>query len=145
MSCKVLPRGRGGFSLVEIMLVIVIIALLAGAVSINVRGSLIKAKQSRAKADIATIEHALSLFWQSYNRYPTNDEGLLILCKPSDKLPEPLLPDEPLDPWGNAYQYVCPGVNGQPYSIICLGADGREGGSGVDADITNEDLRKQGP
>ena len=139
-------RGRSAFSLIEVMLVIVIIALLAGAVSINVRGYLVKAKQSRARQDIGVIVHALTIFWSTYNRYPSSDEGLAVLTKPSEKMPEPPLSGggEPLDPWGQPYQYVCPGPNGQPFVVMCLGADNKPGGTGADQDISSEDLNKTG-
>lgn len=124
------------------MVVIVIIALLAGAVTINVRGYLIKAKQNRARQDIGVIGNALTTFWTTYNRYPTNEEGLAVLAKATDKMPEPPLPAVPIDPWGNPYQYICPGPNGQAFQVICLGADGNPGGTGADADITSDDLTK---
>lgn len=137
--------SRAAFSLVEVMLVIVIIALLAGAVSINVRGYLIKAKQNRARQDIGVIKNALTTFWTTYNRYPTSEEGLAILAKPSEKLPEPPLSAVPVDPWGNPYQYICPGANGQPFQVVCLGADNQPGGTGADSDISSDDLEKPSP
>jgi general secretion pathway protein G len=123
--------GRRGFSLVEIMIVI----------AINVRSYLIKAKQNVARQDIAIIDHALDSFWTVYDRFPTQEEGLAILAKPTEKFPEPLLKDVPIDPWGRAYVYVIPAANGT-YDVICLGADGKEGGSGADADISSSTLRK---
>ncbi|MCX5685470.1 MAG: type II secretion system protein GspG, partial [Planctomycetota bacterium] len=71
---------QGGFSLVEIMVVIVIIGLLASVVTINVRGYLLKAKQNAARQEIATVMHALDTFYATYNRYPTSDEGLAALA-----------------------------------------------------------------
>jgi general secretion pathway protein G len=130
---------RAGFSLVEIMIVIVIIGLMAGMVTVNVRSYLTRAKTARAKQDIAVIAQALSAFYTANDRYPTSEEGLAILAKPSDKLPEPPLDKEPVDPWNRPYQYVCPGT-GVPFEVICFGADGREGGDGVNADITSSNL-----
>jgi general secretion pathway protein G len=96
---------------------------------------LIKGRQNAAKAEIATIEQALNTFYTEYGRYPSNEEGLDILTKKTDKFPEPLLTRQPVDPWSPPYQYLCPGRGGQAYEVICFGADGREGGEGGDADI----------
>ena len=133
--------GPRGFSLVEIMIVIVIIGLLAGVVTINVRSYLTKAKQNTARQEIATVVHALSAFYATYGRYPTNEEGLGILKTASEKIPEPLLEGKLTDPWGQPYQYNAPGSNG-PFEVICYGADGREGGDGVDADISSDALKE---
>ena len=132
---------RAAFTLVEVMIVIVIIGLLAGIVTVNVRSYLTKAKQNTARHEIATIVHAMETFYGTYGRYPTNDEGIAILTRPSEKLPEPLLNGKPVDPWGGPYQYNCPGSSG-PYELICFGADGREGGDGVDADISSDNLKE---
>jgi general secretion pathway protein G len=142
MSCRRRwKQARRAFSLVEIMIVIVIIGLLAGVVTINVRGYLMKARQSTARTEIATIVQALGTFYATSGRYPTNEEGLDILTKPTEKNPEPLLEGKPTDPWGRPYQYVCPGSNA-PFEVICLGADGREGGEGADADISSARLKE---
>jgi len=144
MSCRAIEKNRirrmKAFSLLEIMIVIVIIGMLAGVVTVNVRGYLIKAKQNAARQEIAVIVGALETFYATYNRYPTNDEGLEILTKPSSKLPEALINGVPIDPWSEPYQYNSPGANG-PYEVICFGADGSEGGEGADADITSDDLK----
>jgi len=136
------PWARRGFSLVEIMIVIVIIGLMAAMVTINVRGYLISAKQARVKQDIATIVDALGRFYGVYDRYPTNEEGLAILAKPSEKLPEPPLTAEPKDPWDKPYQYNCPGANA-PFEVISYGADGREGGEGINADLSSNTPKKE--
>jgi general secretion pathway protein G len=141
MYCKCRRLTRA-FTLVEIMVVIVIIGLLATAVTINVRNYLTRAKQNAAKQDIVTIANAIDIFWSDYSRYPTNEEGLDILTQPTSKIPEGLLEHIPNDPWGHPYQYISPGAT-KPYDIICLGADGREGGEGGDADITSESVRKR--
>ncbi|MCY2929865.1 MAG: type II secretion system major pseudopilin GspG [Planctomycetota bacterium] len=135
-------RRRVGFSLVEIMVVIVIIGLLAGMVTINVRGYMLQAKQNTARAEMATIVQALSTFYTAYGRYPTNEEGLACLTRGTEKIPEPLLTRPPADPWGRSYQYNCPGSNG-PFELICYGADAREGGTGADADISSDDLKSK--
>ena len=127
-----------GFSLVEVLLVIAIIAILATMVTINVRSYLLKARQSRARSDIATLVTVLNTFFSEYGRYPTNEEGLEALTRTSGKFPEPLLERLPKDPWGNPYQYVSSGP--REFVVISLGAEGREGGIGVDADISSEHL-----
>lgn len=138
------PRYRlqaAGFSLVELMVVLVIIGLLAGLVTINVRGHLIRGKQAAAKADIATLRDALESFYIAHDRYPTNEEGITILTQTTDRMPEPLLQSSsvPKDPWGRPYQYNQPGRSG-PYEILSLGADGREGGEGADQDVVSWEL-----
>jgi general secretion pathway protein G len=135
-----LTAARRAFSLVEIMIVIVIIGLLAAAVSLNVRTYIDKAKVNTAKAEIATICGALQTFYGEYGRYPTNDEGLDILTKPNEKFPQKLLTGKPIDPWGRPYQYLMPGRE-DAYEVFSLGADGKEGGTGADADINSSQLK----
>jgi len=136
-------RNRRGFSLVEIMVVVVIMGLLAGGVAIGVRGYLTRAKQATVRTEIATIVKAIDTFYGEYSRYPSPDEGLEILSKPSDRFGDPLLSGEAVDPWGRPYQYNVPGTDGHRYEVICYGQDGREGGEGVDADITSTNLKKR--
>ncbi len=118
-----LPRQRRGFSLIEVMVVVVIIGLLAGAVALRVGGYMDTAKGNRARSDIATIVDAIEANYLTTSRYPTNEEGL-------DKLPL----KNKLDPWGRAYEYNSPGQD-EPFEVFTLGADGRPGGEGIDADI----------
>lgn len=140
------PRGlrsfgstRAAFSLVELMVVMVIIGLLASLVVLKTRSYLIASKQNAAKAEIARIVQALETFYANHDRYPSNDEGLDLLAQPSASMTDGILSKVPLDPWKNPYQYNSPGRQG-PFEVICLGADGREGGEGPDADITSDDL-----
>jgi general secretion pathway protein G len=120
---------RRAFSLVEIMIVVVIIGLLAGVVTFATTNYLNKAKQKKAAADIATISGALEVYYGDNSRFPNNQEGLKVLVPQHIK-------SLPNDPWGRPYQYVQPGKSG-PFDVISYGADGREGGSGADADISN--------
>jgi general secretion pathway protein G len=135
---------RTGFTLLEIMVVLVLIGMLAAMVTINVRNHLIKGKQMAAKAEIKTICSALESFYSFEGRYPTNEEGLSALTQKTDKIPEPLLNQNPIDPWGRPYQYNQPGHNNSPYDVESLGADGRSGGTGEDADIVSWDLKSSG-
>jgi general secretion pathway protein G len=141
--CFDCPRRlrRGGFSLIELMVVIVIIGLLAGVATMSVRSYLIRGKQGVAKLEIAKIAQAIDTFYSQFDRYPTNDEGLAILAAKSKEFPDGLLNKTPVDPWGQAYQYNQPGRSA-PYDVICYGADHREGGTGADADLSNTDVQQ---
>lgn len=130
---------RGAFTLLEMMVVLVIIGLLAGVVTVNVRYFMTQGKQKTTRVQMAAFRQALDTFYTACGRYPRTEEGLEILTQKSDKMPEALLRQIPLDPWGRGYQYVQPGRH-EPFEIISFGADGAEGGSGEDADISSEDL-----
>ena len=133
-------RPPAGFSLIEFTAVLALMALLAGIVSVSVHHLLVKGKQDAAKAQIANLSAAVNQFFTETGHYPTNDEGLAVLTRKSDKVPDPLIPQVPADPWDHPYEYLCPGPT-QPFEIKTLGADGREGGTGGDADISSENLR----
>ena len=133
-------RRSSAFSLVEFTVVLALIGLLAGLVTVNVRGHFVRGKQNAARAEIATIRDALESYYTVAGTYPDNEEGLAALTEPSEALPEPLLRQVPTDPWSRPYQYNQPGRS-EPYEVICLGADGREGGDGADADIVSWDLK----
>ena len=132
-----------GFSLIEMLAVLALMAIVAGVVALSVRPLMLKGKQDAATAEVGVIANALEGFYGVYGRYPTNEEGLDILRRKSEKLDEALLTQDPIDPWGNPYQYNTPGRDG-PYEVICFGADGREGGDGGDADIGSWDLKNRG-
>jgi general secretion pathway protein G len=116
------------------MVVLVIIGLLAGVVTVNVRGYMSAGYQNTVKMEIRAAMDAIDTFHAVTGSFPTNEEGLAILAQPSKKFPDPLLSRVPTDPWGKPYEYVCPGHD-HPYEITCYGADGRPGGTGSDADI----------
>jgi general secretion pathway protein G len=134
-----------GFSLVELMVVIFIIGLLATVVLINVLPSQDKAMRVKAQGDIATLGQAMEMYRLDNMTYPGAGEGLTALRTPPANLELPqnyraggYIKDLPNDPWGRPYQYVTPGRSGQAFDIFSLGADGKPGGEGNDADIYAE-------
>lgn len=133
-------RQSAGFTLLELLVVIVIIGLLAAYVGPKYFSQLGKSEVTVAKAQIESFDKALDTFRLDVGRYPTTEEGLAsLLNKPAsaDKWNGPYLKkDVPLDPWGHPYIYKTPGTKGE-YDIISYGRDGQPGGSGEDADITN--------
>ena len=140
-------RARGrvrGFTLIEIMVVVVIIGILAALIAPSVISRVDDAQISRVKNDIRAIESSLQLFRMDNYRYPSTDEGLRALVeRPSDaniRNWRPYLSSLPRDPWDNPYQYVSPGVRNSDYDVFSLGADGRPGGDGSNADIGNWNL-----
>jgi len=125
--------GEEGFTLVELMVVIVIIGLLATVVIINVLPATDKAAATKAKADVSTLEQGVEMYRLNKLRYPSGAEGLQAVSA------EGYVKRLPKDPWGNPYVYAAPGKNGRAFDIYSYGADGREGGEGQDADIGNWD------
>jgi general secretion pathway protein G len=134
-----IPDLRIGFSLVELIVVMVILGMLAGLVAVRTRGYLISSKQNAAKAEIANMVKAIETFYADQGRYPTTDEGIEILVQGTATWPDGFLNKVPLDPWKKPYEYVSPGSS-EPYEVICLGADGREGGEGENRDFSSESL-----
>lgn len=128
---------RGGFSLIEIMVVIVLIALLASIVGISVPRYMDKGRVAKAKADLAVIANAVKAHYAEHGRYPDPADGL-------DALVPEYLEQTINDPWGGAYQYELPGEE-HAFDVICWGADGRSGGDGADADLTNWAQQEQQP
>ena len=136
-------RRQRGFSLIEFLAVLALMAIVAGIVTVSVRPLMLKGKQDAAKAEVSNICNALEAYFSVHGRFPGNDEGLAALRKRDERITEPLLTQDPIDPWGRPYQYNAPGRQG-PYEVICFGADGREGGSGADRDIVSWDLKDAG-
>lgn len=130
---------RRAFSLIELMVVIVIIGMLAGLVTVSVRSYLIRSKQNIAKLDIGKLVGALDTFYTTYNRFPTNEEGLSVLSQKTEEFTEGIIPKLRNDPWGHPYEYVVPGRS-EAFDIISYGADHREGGSGANKDIRSDEL-----
>ena len=134
-------KSLGGFSLVELIVVMVIIGMLAGLVAVRTRSYLIASKQNVAKAEIANMVKALESFYADQGRYPTNDEGLAILTEGTNSFVDGFLPKIAKDPWDREYEYVSPGSD-SAFEVLCLGADGKEGGEGADRDISSEQLEE---
>jgi len=132
-----------GFTLLEIMVVIVILGLLVSIVAPNVLQNQDRAMVEKARADISVLEQALDMYKLDNHSYPSTDQGLDALVKKPTSSPEPrnyrsdgYIKRLPQDPWGNAYQYLQPGEHG-PYDLYSTGADGDEGGEGLAGDIGN--------
>jgi len=122
--------GTQGFTLIELMVVIVIIGLLAATVVPKFFGQVDKAMQQDAQAQIELLGQALDLYRLEKHKYPTSDEGL-------EAIKSYLKKHVPKDPWGNAYIYESPGKEGRGYDLISLGGDNAEGGEGTDIDIVS--------
>ncbi len=133
-------RVEKGFTLIEILIVVIIIGLLASLVGPKLFSKVSGAKQKSAKAQIELFGTALDAFRLDTGRYPTSEEGLKALReKPSgaEQWQGPYLPKEiPMDPWGNPYVYKCPGDHGE-YDLISFGLDKVEGGEGENLDIVS--------
>ena len=149
MSIDVLQtdrRNQHGFTLIEIMVVVVILGILAALVAPNVIRKVDDAQIVKAKADIRTIDSSLKMFRLENFKYPTTDQGLEALVeKPADpsikNWSEGGYLDKLLkDPWGYEYQYLYPGTQGNEFDLFTLGADGQPGGDGINADIGNWNL-----
>lgn len=137
-------RRQAGFTLIELMVVIVIIGMLAAIVVPRFMGAAGKAAQTSARAQISAFKTALQLYKLDNVRYPTTSEGLEALIRnASGKNYLNDVESIPKDPWGNPYQYTCPGQNGRDFDIVSLGADGAIGGEGENADIQSWNLQQQ--
>ena len=135
--------AQGGFSLVEILVVLVIMGLLISVVAPTVLNRADEARVQKTYADFKAIETALKIYRLDNYVYPTTEQGLEALVEASTLDPEPrnfkaggYLGDLPLDPWGRPYLYLSPGENGE-IDLYSLGADGLSGGEGQNTDIGN--------
>lgn len=138
-TAKKRQHREKGFTLIEILVVMVIITLLASLVAPRLFPKLGKGKQSAAKAQIELIEQALDQFRLDTSRYPTTQESLSVLVANQniEKWEGPYLKKGlPSDPWGKPYNYQCPGTHGE-YDLFSYGRDGAAGGDGEDKDIVS--------
>ena len=136
-----LRRAERGFTLVEILVVVTIIALIMSLVGPRVLNYLGEAKSKTAKIQIESLASALDLYFLDIGRYPSGSEGLNVLVQSQGGMSAwngPYLKGNavPNDPWGRPYMYRSPGQHG-PYDIISYGADGQEGGTGAAGDVTS--------
>jgi len=140
---------KDGFTLLEILVVVLIITILATVVGVNVAREPGRARVAAATAQIGAFRTALQLYRMDNGHQPTQEQGLTALCeKPSVKPVPKKYPEGgymasrnlPLDPWGHDYVYLIPGSNNDAYEIISYGADGEPGGTGEAADISSSDL-----
>ena len=139
-------RKQGGFTLIEIMVVVVILGILAALVVPQVMNRPDQAKVTVAKGDIKAIGAALDMYKLDNYSYPSTQQGLDALVEKPGGNPQPknwnrdgYLKRVPKDPWGNEYHYLSPGTQAQ-YDLYSYGADGKQGGSELNADIGNWDL-----
>ena len=136
-----------GFTLIEIMVVVVILAILGTLVAPQILGRIDEARVTKARNDLRLYESALDLYRMDNFHYPTTEQGLEALVKkPNDPNLKNWRPDGYVkqlvkDPWGHDYVYVAPGTGGTPYDLLSLGADGQPGGQGLDADLSVRDVK----
>ena len=146
MKTRTEHSQNAGFTLVEMLVVLAIISLLAGVVVLNVAPQLLAGSQGKAKAQIQIFSTALNTYYAQQGRYPTQEQGLEALVQKPVRGPIPSSYPEagylatrelPLDPWGNPYIYLIPGRQGEVFEILTYGADGEEGGTGADEDLSS--------
>jgi len=143
-KAKSSSHSQSGFTLLEIMVVVVILGILATMVAPQILGRADDARITKAKSDIVSLEAALDLYQLDNYVYPNTSQGLESLATKPTESPEPknykkggYIKSLPQDPWGNDYLFLNPGVKGGSYDLYTLGADGEEGGDGVNTDIGN--------
>ena len=141
-------KQKDAFSLVEVLVALVIIAIMGSVVVINLGGTTDQTKVDATRSELSTLATAMDFFQAQQGFLPTQQQGLDALVNAPTR--EPLAPrypqggylketEIPKDAWGNAYIYLTPGRSGQPYEIFSYGADGLEGGTGSDADLSTSD------
>lgn len=141
-------RSRPGFTLIELMVVIVILGILATIIMPKILDRPEQARRMKAKVQIRNFQSALALFKTDTGRFPTTSEGLEALVnnpgvrgwKEGGYIEGSKVP---LDPWGNPYIYICPGMHGDDYDLESYGKDGEDGGTGNDADIESWNLDQE--
>ncbi len=138
-------RRNSGFTLIEVMVVVVILGILASIIIPKIMDKPDQARVVKAKQDIQAIQSALEIYRLDNYVYPTTDQGLdALVDKPSSNPPPPhwsqYLARLPVDPWGHPYMYLNPGSHGSSVDIWSYGADGQAGGDGINADIGNWNL-----
>jgi general secretion pathway protein G len=141
-------KGRNGFSLIEVLVALVIIAIMGSVVALNLVGTSDDAKVTSTRAEVNTLASALTLYQAQQGNLPTQQQGLEALVrKPTTSPIPPRYPqggylvsrEVPGDAWERPYIYLTPGRDGQPFEIISYAADGQEGGTGANADISSAD------
>jgi len=137
----VVRKHMNGFTLIEIMVVIVILGILGALIVPNIMGRPDEARVAVARSDIQAVGNALNLYKLDNFAYPDTNQGLEALVKRPANAEHwrtgGYLQKLPMDPWGHAYQYISPGANGRDYDLYSYGADGAEGGDGAAADIAS--------
>jgi len=131
-------RRPSGFTLIELMIVVVILGLLATIIMPKILGRPEQARRVKAKADIRSIQSGLALFKTDTGRFPATSEGLeALVTNPGveNYSREGYLERTPVDPWGNRYIYISPGLHSKDYDLESYGKDGEDGGTDDDADI----------
>ena len=146
--CRTKHQRMKGFTLIEIIVVVVIIGLLAAVIAPNIFGQVEKARLNRALSDLRALESSLNLYRLDNFNYPTTEQGLQALVSKPTGSPEAknwkkggYIPRMPLDPWGNEYQYAYPGTSGSEFDLFTFGADGKVGGEDNNRDLSTADLR----
>ena len=140
------PRRAAGFTLIEILVVVVIIGILAAIVAPRIMSRIDDAQIAKARQDIRVYETALNLFRMDNYKFPSTDQGLQSLVqRPADPSIRNwkqggYVDSLKKDPWGYDYQYIYPGTHGTEYDLFTLGADNQPGGEGINADIGNWNL-----
>lgn len=129
-------RARRGFTLIEILVVVVILGLLASLIAPNVIGRIGESRIEKARHDVRALENAIEVFRLDNFEYPATDRGLRALLEPPAGGGSPYLKRLPKDPWGKDYLYLRPGSHSE-FDVYSLGRDGALGGDGEDADIGN--------
>ncbi|QMU60761.1 MAG: type II secretion system protein GspG [Gammaproteobacteria bacterium] len=145
---RIKNHNMKGFTLIEIIVVVVIIGLLAAVIAPNIFGQVEKARLNRALSDLRALESSLNLYRLDNFNYPTTDQGIQALITKPTGSPEAknwkkggYIPRMPLDPWGSEYQYANPGTSGSDFDLFTYGADGKVGGEENNKDLSTADLR----